>query len=126
MVHGRQPLLRYARFLVMGMLALAIIAKPVLAEFCNAHAIAHAAAEAAGQDAHADSGDSAGDARSDHDHASGKHQTLHAYDASPAYVEPFPALGVPPARFAAQALPAYTAAAPPARRPDSPLRPPIA
>ena len=122
---ARIPLLRLFRTLVLGMLALAIVAKPVLAEFCNAHALAHAAEVAVGAGgAHA--GDSAAEARSDQDHASGRHAVLHAADATPGYVEPFPALTVPPARFAASAPPPLDEDAPPARLPDSPFRPPIA
>ena len=109
------------RTLLLAMLALAIVAKPVLAELCDAHALAHLSAAAAAKHV-----DSAAEKRSDRDHASGKHQTLHASDASPAYVEPFPALTVPPSRFAATAPPVFDEAAPPARAFDSPFRPPIA
>jgi hypothetical protein len=112
--------MRLFRTLLLAMLALAIVAKPVLAELCDAHALAHLTAAAA---KHVDS---ASEKRSDRDHASGRHQTLHASDASPAYVEPFPALTVPPSRFAASAPPVFDEAAPPARPFDSPFRPPIA
>jgi hypothetical protein len=70
--------------------------------------------------------DTAAEARSDRDHASGAHQQVHAAAATPADVEPFTALTVPPARFAALAPPVYEALAPPARGFDSPFRPPIA
>ena len=120
MTLARLPLLRTLRTLLFGMLALAIVAKPVLAELCDAHALAHLSAAAS---KHVDS---AAEKRSDRDHASGGHQTLHASDASPAFVEPFPALTVPPAHFAASAPPAIDDEAPPARGFDSPFRPPIA
>ena len=115
----RSPLLRALRTLVMGMLVLAIVGKPVLAELCNVHALTHMGANAA----HVDS---AAEARSDEDHASGAHQLLHAFDASPAFVELFPVLALPPSRHAAIAPPVYHALAPPARSVDSPFRPPIA
>ena len=119
------PLDRLLRTLVLGLLALAIVGKPVLAELCDAHALSHLAAAAEGATAgkHVDS---LAEARSDSDHASGKHQILHASDASPAYVEPFPALTVPPSRFAATLPQGFDESAPPSRSFDSPFRPPIA
>jgi hypothetical protein len=104
------------------MLALALVGKPVLAELCDAHALSHLAGAAA-VTKHVDT---VSEARSDRDHASGAHQLLHAFDASPAFVELFPALTVPPSRFAAVAPPVFDEAAPPARGFDSPFRPPIA
>ena len=122
-----RPLLRLLRTLVMGMLVLAIVAKPVLAELCDAHVLAHLIAQGEAKDGPlAKHVDSAAEARSDRDHASGAHQGLHASDASPAWVEPFPAITVPPARFAHAALPVHEALAPAARAFDSPFRPPIA
>src|SRR5881394_1210472 len=125
----RSPLLRLFRTLVMGMLVLAIVAKPVLAELCNLHALTHliAAKEAAEPGNHRAPihVDTAAEARSDHDHASGGHELLHAFDTSPAVVELFPVLGLPPAHFAAIAPPRYEALAPAARGFDSPFRPPI-
>jgi hypothetical protein len=118
MTLARLPLLRLFRTLVMGMLVLAVIGKPVLAELCNVHALTHAFAST-----HLDS---AAEARSDSDHAKGAHQLLHAFEASAAFVELFPALTVPPARFTALAPPPHRAAAPAAHRFDSPFRPPIA
>ena len=123
----RSPLLRALRTLVMGLLVLAIVGKPVLAELCNVHALTHefaTQAEGAGKaPAHVDT---AAEARSDLDHASGAHQLLHAFDASPAFVELFPTLAVPPSRFDAIAPPVYRALAPPVRTVESPFRPPIA
>jgi hypothetical protein len=119
MALNRLPLLRVLRTLVLGMLALAIVAKPVLGELCDTHALTHLMASAK----HVDS---AAERRSDRDHDTGRHQTLHAFDASPGYIEPFTALTVPPARFANGAPPAIDEAAPPARAFDSPFRPPIA
>ena len=55
----RSPLLRFARTLVMGLMALAMIGKPVLAELCNVHALSHLGSIAT---AHVDS---AAEARSD-------------------------------------------------------------
>jgi hypothetical protein len=123
---NRSPLLRLFRTLVMGVLVLAIVAKPVLAELCNVHELMHliAAGEPASKaPMHVDS---VAEARSDKDHASGAHQLLHAFDASAAYVELFPVLTVAPAQFAHIAPPAHEAIAPPARAFDSPFRPPIA
>jgi hypothetical protein len=124
MEFDRSPLLRLFRTLVMGLLMLAIVGKPVLAELCDAHTLSHlfAASESAGK-AHVDT---VAEARSDRDHASGAHELLHAFDASPAFVELFPALTVPPARFTTIAPPVLVAVAPPARGFDSPFRPPIA
>ena len=122
MTLARSPLLRALQTLVMGLLVLAIVGKPVLAELCNVHALTHEFA-GAGAPAHVDT---AAEARSDRDHASGAHQLLHAFDASPAFVELFPTLAVPPARFAATAPPVYEALAPPVRNAESPFRPPIA
>jgi hypothetical protein len=122
----RFPLLRLLRTLVMGMLVLAIIGKPVLAELCNVHAITHLieAGEFPGKaPIHVDT---AAEARSDLDHASGAHQLLHAFDASAAFVELFPVLTVPPAHFDAIAPPVHEVLAPPTRGFDSPFRPPIA
>ena len=122
----RSPLLRLLRTLVMGMLVLAIVAKPVLAELCNVHELMHliAAGEPASKPPiHVDT---ATEARGDRDHASGAHQLLHAFDASAAYVELFPVLTVPPSRFAAIAPPVLHVEAPPTRGFDSPFRPPIA
>ena len=122
MSSSRSPLLhalRTLRTVVMGMLMLALVGKPLLAELCNVHALTHLGASSQHVDTVAE-------ARSDQDHASGAHQLLHAFDASPAYLELFPVLTVPPARFAAIAPPAYRALAPPAPRIDSPFRPPIA
>jgi hypothetical protein len=122
----RSPLLRLLRNLVMGMLVLAIVAKPVLAELCNVHELMHliAAGEPASKPPiHVDT---IAEARGDKDHASGAHQLLHAFDASAAFVELFPVLTVAPARFAHIAPPVYEALAPPARGFDSPFRPPIA
>jgi hypothetical protein len=115
---SRLPLPRLFRTLVLALVALAVVGKPVLAELCNVHELTHLTASK-----HVDS---ASEARSDRDHASGKHQTLHAFDASPGYIEPFQALTVPPSRFAASAPPVFDEAAPPARGFDSPFRPPIA
>jgi hypothetical protein len=128
MTLSRSPLLRLFRTLVMGMLMLAIVGKPVLAELCNVHSLSHliAAGEIAAHEKVPMHVDTAAEARSDHDHASGAHQLLHAFDASAAFVELFPALTVPPSRFAAIAPPVHEAAAPPARGFDSPFRPPIA
>ena len=119
----RRSFLPALRTLVMGLLVLAIVGKPVLAELCNVHALTHEFAGSAGAPAHVDT---AAEARSDRDHASGAHQLLHAFDASPAFVELFPTLAVPPSRFAAAAPPVYSALAPPARSVESPFRPPIA
>jgi HAMP domain-containing protein len=122
----RSPLLRLFRTLVMGVLVLAIVAKPVLAELCNVHELMHliAAGEPASKPPiHVDS---VAEARSDKDHASGAHQLLHAFDASAAYVELFPALTAAPAQFAHIAPPVHEAIAPAARAFDSPFRPPIA
>jgi hypothetical protein len=119
---ARQFLPQFLRTLVLGLLALAIVVKPVLAELCNAHAISHAEAAAAA----ARHVDSAAEERSDPDHASGKHQELHSADATPGYLEPFAALTVPPARFAEAAPPALDDDPPPSRGFDSPFRPPIA
>jgi hypothetical protein len=126
----RSPLLRLFRTLVLGMVALALVGKPVLAELCNVHALSHliAAEEAAeGKPSavpmHVDT---LAEARGDLDHASGAHQLLHAFDASPAFVELFPVLTVPPAHFAAIAPPVYRSLAPPAPVVESPFRPPIA
>ena len=122
----RSPLLRLLRNLVMGMLVLAIVAKPVLAELCNVHELMHliAAGEPANKPPiHVDT---LAEARGDRDHASGAHQLLHAFDASAAFVELFPVLTVPPVRFEAIAPPVYEVLAPPARGFDSPFRPPIA
>jgi hypothetical protein len=123
----RSPLLRLLRTLVMGVLVLAIVAKPVLAELCNVHELMHliAAGEPASKaPMHVDS---VAEARSDKDHASGAHQLLHAFDASAAYVELFPVLTVAPAQFASHiAPPVHEAIAPAARAFDSPFRPPIA
>ena len=116
---ARSPLLRALRTLVMGMLVLAIVGKPLLAELCNVHALTHIGASATHVDTVAE-------ARSDEDHASGAHQLLHAFDASPAFVELFPVLTVPPSRFTAIAPPVYRALAPPVRSVESPFRPPIA
>ena len=116
------PLPRLLRTLVLALVALAVVGKPVLAELCDAHALAHLTAAAAA----AKHVDTAAEKRSDRDHASGKHQTLHSFDASAAMVELFPTLTVPPARFAAAALPVHVAEAAPARAFDSPFRPPIA
>jgi hypothetical protein len=121
---ARPSLPNFLRTLVLGLLALAIVVKPVLAELCNAHAISHAAATAAA--AAAKHVDSAAEERSDRDHASGKHQVLHAADATPGYIEHFAALTVPPSRFAEAAPPALDDEPPPARGFDSPFRPPIA
>jgi hypothetical protein len=110
----------------MGMLVLAIVAKPVLAELCNVHELMHliAAGEPASKPPiHVDT---ASEARSDQDHARGAHQLLHAFDASAAYIELFPVLTVAPAQFAHIAPPLHEAIAPPARSFDSPFRPPIA
>ena len=127
----RSPLLRLFRTLVMGMLVLAVIGKPVLAELCNVHALTHliAAGEAAGGPGHEAPlvhVDTAAEARSDRDHASGAHQLLHAFEACAAFVELFPVLTVPPSRFAEAAPPVHEAIAPLARSFDSPFRPPIA
>ena len=121
---SRLPLLRLFRTLLMGLLALGIVVKPVMGELCDAHELMHLAAQVEG--AAAKHVDSVAEARSDRDHANGKHQGLHASDASPASVDLFPALTVPPARFVALSLPTHEAAAPPARGFDSPFRPPIA
>ena len=109
----------FFRTLVLGLLVLSFVAKPLLAELCDTHALSHLVTAAK----HVDS---ATEASSDRDHASGKHATLHASDASPAFVELFPALAVPPALFVAVSLPPHVAAAPPVLRFDSPFRPPIA
>ena len=124
----RSPLLRLFRTLVMGMLVLAIVGKPVLAELCNVHSLTHLIAEGEAKAGHAAPVhvDTAAEARVDSDHASGAHQLLHAYDASPAFVELFPLLTVPPSRFAEIAPPVLEAISPPARGFDSPFRPPIA
>jgi len=132
MTLDRSPLLRLFRTLVLGMVALALIGKPVLAELCNVHALSHliAAEEAAEGKASLSRApmhvDTAAEARSDKDHASGAHQLLHAFDASPAFIELFPVLTVPPSRFAAIAPPVYRSLAPPALAVESPFRPPIA
>jgi hypothetical protein len=127
---NRSPLLRLFRTLVMGVLVLAIVAKPVLAELCNVHSLMHliAASEAAkpGYDGVPIHVDTAAEARDDRDHAGGSHALLHAFDASPAFIELFPVLTVPPARFTAIAPPVYRSLAPPARVVESPFRPPIA
>jgi hypothetical protein len=112
------PLLRLFRTLVLGIVVLTLIGKPVLAELCGVHALTHM-----GNIPHVDS---AAEARIDKDHASGAHQLLHAFDASPAFIELFPVLTVPPARFTAIAPPVYRSLAPPARVVESPFRPPIA
>jgi len=113
------PLARLLRTLVLGLLALAIVGKPVLAELCDTHELTHLMASSK----HVDT---ASEARSDRDHASGKHQVLHAFDATPGYVQPFTALTVPPSRFPPTAPAVVDEAAPPARAFDSPFRPPIA
>jgi len=128
MTLSRSPLLRLFRTLVLGMLVLAVIGKPVLAELCNVHALTHLIAEGEAKaghpvDAHVDT---AAEARSDSDHAKGAHQLLHAFDASPAFVELFPLLTVPPSRFAEIAPQVHVAVTPQARGFDSPFRPPIA
>ena len=127
MTLSRLPLLRLFRTLMLGLLALGVVAKPVLAELCDAHSLAHLFAQEAAKDGavykHVDS---AAEARSDRDHASGAHETLHASDASPAFVEVFTALTVPPSRFATVALPVHEAATFAVRAFDSPFRPPIA
>jgi hypothetical protein len=110
---------RLLRTIVFALLALAIVAKPVLGELCETHELTHLMASSK----HVDS---ASEARSDRDHASGRHQTLHAFDASPGYAQPFTALTVPPSRYAASTPPVLDDAAPPARAFDSPFRPPIA
>jgi hypothetical protein len=124
----RSPLLRLFRTLVLGMVALALVGKPVLAELCNVHALSHLIADAeAGKPGMAPIHvDTAAEARGDLDHASGAHQLLHAFDASPAFVELFPVLGVLPSRFAAIAPTPYRPLAPPALAVESPFRPPIA
>ena len=125
--HFSLPLL-FRTFLV-GMLALAIVGKPVLAELCDAHELMHmmAKVEAGKHDGAAPMHvDTVAEARSDRDHATGAHQQIHSAAATPAYVQPFTALTVPPARFAALAPPLYEALAPAARGFDSPFRPPIA
>jgi hypothetical protein len=124
----RSPLLRLFRTLVLGMLVLAVIGKPVLAELCNVHALTHLIAEGEAKAGHAVAVhvDSAAEARSDSDHARGAHSLLHAFDASPAFVELFPLLTVPPSRFAEIAPPVHVDVTPPARGFDSPFRPPIA
>jgi hypothetical protein len=109
----------FLRTLVLGLVMLAIAGKPVLAELCDTHALSHLVTAAK----HVDS---ASEARSDRDHASGRHATLHAFDATAAFIELFPALAVPPALFTAVSLPPHVAATPPALRFDSPFRPPIA
>jgi hypothetical protein len=122
MQSARQFLPNFLRTLVVGMLALALVGKPVLAELCNVHSLTHLSQSTAA----AKHVDTVAEARSDRDHASGAHQLLHAFDASPAFVELVPVLTVPPARFTALAPPVYRALAPPARSFDSPFRPPIA
>ena len=123
MTATRTPLLRLFRNLVVGLLVLAFVGKPVLAELCDTHALTHLAGSSAAAVKHVDT---VAEARSDRDHASGAHQLLHAFDASAAHVELFPVLTVPPARFTAMAPPVYRAMASPARVFDSPFRPPIA
>ncbi len=124
----RSPLLRLFRTLVLGIVMLTLIGKPVLAELCNVHALTHLidAAEAGKPGLAPMHVDTVAEARGDLDHASGAHQLLHAFDASPAFVELFPALTVPPSRFAAIAPPVYRELAPPALAVESPFRPPIA
>jgi len=123
----RSPLLPLFRTLLLGLLALGVVAKPVLGELCDAHALAHLLArEAAANDPVRQRVDSAAEARSDRDHASGADQALHASDATPAFIEIFPALTVPPAHFASVALPLHEAATFVVRAFDSPFRPPIA
>jgi hypothetical protein len=116
---GLPRLPEFLRTLVLGLVMLAIVGKPVLAELCDTHALSHLVTAAK----HVDS---ASEVRSDRDHASGKHATLHAFDAAAAFVELFPALSVPPALFTTMGLPPHVAAAPPVLRFDSPFRPPIA
>ena len=120
---ARSPHLRLLRTLMIGMLMLAIVAKPLLAELCDMHALTHVVSAASHS---AQRADTPAEARSDRDHASGAHQLLHAFEASVAFVEPFPVLTVAPARFAHLAPRSYEALAPPARAFDSPFRPPIA
>jgi hypothetical protein len=109
----------FLRTLLLSLVALAIMAKPVLGELCETHELTHLMASSK----HVDT---AAEARSDRDHASGKHQTLHAFDTAPGYIQPFIALTVPPLRYAASQPPVLDEAAPPARAFDSPFRPPIA
>lgn len=111
--------MKLLRTLVLMLLALAIVAKPVLGELCETHELTHLMASSK----HVDS---AAEARSDRDHASGRHQTLHAFDTAPGYVQPFTALTVPPPRFAASAPLVVDEAPSPGRAFDPPLRPPIA
>jgi len=124
----RSPLQRLLRTFVLGMVALALIGKPVLAELCNVHALTHMIdAAGAGKPGFTPMHvDTVAEARGDDDHASGAHQLLHAFDASPAFVELFPILTVAPARFTAIAPPVYRALAPPALAVESLFRPPIA
>ena len=127
MTRRLRPLLPLFRTLVLVLLALGVVAKPILGELCDAHALVHLIArEAAKNDARHQHVDTAAEARSDRDHASGADQSLHASDASPAFVEVFPALTVPPAHFASVALPSHVAPSFIVRALDSPLRPPIA
>ena len=119
----RSPRRHLFRTLVAGMLMLAIVAKPLLAELCNMHALTHVLPAVSQIDRHVDT---AAEARSDRDHASGAHQFLHALDAPGTFVEPVPVLMVVPQRFAHLAPPAYRALEPPARGVESPFRPPIA
>ena len=122
-----RPLLPLFRTLLLGLLALGVVAKPVLGELCDAHALVHLLAErAAANDPVRQHVDSAAEARGDRDHASGADQALHASDATAAFVELFPALTVPPAPFASVALPLHQATTFVVRAIDSPLRPPIA
>lgn len=114
----RQPLPRLFRTFVVGLLMLGIVAKPVISLICETHELSHLVASK-----HVDS---AAEARSDRDHASGKHQFVHAGDTTPATLPPLLTLNVPAIPYAADAPAPAGDVAPPARRPDTPFRPPIA
>ena len=115
---ARSPTLRLFRTLIVGMLVLAIVAKPLLAELCNVHELTHLVASA-----HVDTPE---EARSDREHANGAHAFIHAFDAPAAQVDPFPVIAVPPVRFAHVVPLEVVALAPPVRPFESPFRPPIA
>jgi hypothetical protein len=120
----RRSLARLLRTVMVGLLVLGVVAKPVIGRLCEAHELSHLVAAANdGGPVHVDS---PAELRSDQDHASGRHLLLHAEDNLPAWVQPLATLSVPPIRFAGATPAPVDEAAPPARRPESPFRPPIA
>ena len=114
---------RLIRASLLGVLMLAVLAKPFAASLCDTHQLGHTLAAFSHGQFHVDS---AAERQMDSDHARGAHSLLHAGDEGSTYADIAAVLTLPVVRFESVLISLPTASPVPTRHVGRPFRPPIA